>query len=163
MAGALGVGVAGAKIAQANQSRSTGVTVLQLQGRQWHLLSQDRRRGELPVQGDRVATYGVLHDATQKKVGEFYASGFVLQNPLGSGPRGAASLEVHTFNLDDGTIAGIGSSQLGESTFAVVGGTGRYAGVSGSYMARQRPLEIGGDGTADFTLTLKMEEGQHGS
>ena len=42
-----------------------------------------------------------------------------------------------------------------ENVFAIVGGTGKYLGVTGSYVARQNPLETGGDGTAEFTLTLQ--------
>ena len=162
LAGVVGVGVAGEKIARAGSPSPSGVTKLALFGRQWHLFSQDRRRGELPVRGDRIATYGALHDANGKKVGEFYSTGFVLQNPLGSGPFGAANLEVHTFNLREGTIAGIGSAQPRGSAFAIVGGTGRYSGATGSYVARQRPLEMGGDGTAKFTLTLRFQEADHG-
>jgi len=100
--------------------------------------------------------------APGEQVGEFYGSGHVLQNPLGALAVGAASLEVHSFNLADGTIAGVGSTRQGESVFAIVGGTGRYAGVSGSYIARQQPLEVGGDGTAEFTLTMKLEVAEHG-
>jgi len=162
VAGALGVGVAAEKIGRTSRPALSGPTIFKLQGRQWHLLSQDRRRGELPVQGDRVATYGMLHSATGEQVGEFYGSGHVLQNPLGALAVGAASLEVHSFNLADGTIAGVGSTRQGESVFAIVGGTGRYAGVSGSYIARQQPLEVGGDGTAEFTLTMKLEVAEHG-
>ncbi len=40
----------------------------------------------------------------------------------------------------------------------ITGGTG----FTGSYVARQRPLELGGDGTAEFLLTVTVEEGRHG-
>lgn len=162
VAGALGVGVVGAKVAGATHPAPSGTTILTLKGHQWHLLSQDRQRGELPVQGDRVATYGVLHDASGQRAGEFYGTGFVLQNPLGKGALGVGSLELHSFNLTDGTIAGMGSTRPGTGAFAIVGGTGRYAGISGSYTGWQRPLEIGGDGTAEFTLTIKAEVVEHG-
>ena len=36
----------------------------------------------------------------------------------------------------------------------MIGGTGRYAGATGSYVARQSLREHGGEGTAEFTLTL---------
>ena len=35
-----------------------------------------------------------------------------------------------------------------------MGGTGRYAGARGTYVARQRRQELGGEGTAEFVLTL---------
>ena len=159
LAGGLGLGVAGSRTA-AKVSR--GFTALKLQGQQWHAFAQDRQRGELPVRGDRISTFGVLSAMDGSKLGEFYATGFTLHRPLGPGPFAAASLELHTFNLADGTIAGMGSSGSNEGVFAIVGGTGRYSGATGSYVARQHPLELGGDGTAEFSLTLKTQEGGNG-
>jgi hypothetical protein len=67
----------------------------------------------------------------------------------------AGSLQIHTFHLDDGTIHCLGTAARGaEGHFVVLGGTGRYAGVSGSYVAHLHPRELGGDGTAEFHLTL---------
>ena len=64
-------------------------------------------------------------------------------------------LQLHTFEMGDGTLLGMGSAVSGGAgTFAVVGGTGAYRGASGSYTARL------GDGRAapvadfDFDLTL---------
>ena len=57
--------------------------------------------------------------------------------------------------LQDGTIHGLGSVMRGaEGHFVILGGTGRYAGAQGSYVARQSARELGGDGTAEFRLTL---------
>ena len=64
------------------------------------------------------------------------------------------ALQLQTFDLLDGTIMGIGAAGAHENPFAIVGGTGRYVGVSGTYVAKQSPRELGGDGTAEFTLTL---------
>ena len=70
--------------------------------------------------------------------------------------RGSVSrLEIHTFHLEDGTIHGLGTALRGTAgSFTILGGTGRYAGVSGSYVATQRQREHGGNGTADFHLKL---------
>jgi hypothetical protein len=64
-------------------------------------------------------------------------------------------LQLHTFEMSEGTLLGMGAAvSAGEGTFAVVGGTGAYRGASGSYTARL------GDGRAapladfDFDLTL---------
>lgn len=57
-----------------------------------------------------------------------------------SGPAGPmvadGSMEQHTFKLEDGTIHGIGSTIAGESIFSIAGGTGRYAGSRGHYVAQ---------------------------
>ena len=43
-------------------------------------------------------------------------------------------------------------------TIAVVGGTGRYAGATGSYVAEQQTDAAGGRGCARYTLTLIAAE-----
>ncbi|MEE9199790.1 MAG: hypothetical protein V3U26_08380 [Dehalococcoidia bacterium] len=134
-------------------------TKLTLYGCHWHRCSQNLKRGEPLARGDQIATYGELLDrANGTKVGEFYSTGVHLRVPFGASPLAAASMEVHSFNLEDGTILGMGTSRMasagGEDIYAVVAGTGRYAGARGSYTARQYPLERGGDGTAEFVFDL---------
>jgi hypothetical protein len=85
-------------------------------------------------------------------VGHFTAAHLTYQSPFASA---ASSLEIHTFTLKAGTIHGLGTVTRGaEGQFVVLGGTGRYTGVRGSYVARQSARELGGDGTAEFHLTL---------
>lgn len=128
---------------------------LKLYGRRWHVHAQGRRAGHLPARGDRLSMYGELtRRPGGKKMGEFYSAYFSHLAPFGPGPQAAAGLELHTFNLDDGTILGQGSHWGEAGVYAVVGGTGRYTGARGSYVAHQRPAELGGDGTADFVFTL---------
>ncbi len=127
---------------------------LKLYGRSWHAQATGRRGGRL-ARGDRLGVYGELSlKPGGKKMGEFYSAYFSHLSPFGPGAHAAAGIEVHTFNLDDGTILGQGSHWGEEGRYAVVGGTGRYSGARGSYVARQRPVELGGDGTADFVFTL---------
>ena len=64
---------------------------------------------------------------------------------------------LHTFELTGGTILGMGSGPLREATYAVIGGTGRFQGAAGSYVARQHPRDLGGDGTAEFVLDFTTE------
>jgi hypothetical protein len=131
-------------------------------GRQWHVSSTALRPGELPDRGHRLLGRGELVDQPGgEKVGEFFATSFGLDSFGRTGPEGAATLELHTFNLAEGTIIGTGTARASldaEDTFAIVGGTGRYTGARGSYVARQQPQEFGGDGTAAFTITLLTEE-----
>ena len=86
-------------------------------------------------------------------VGELYGTAFALHGP-GAQATDAERLELHTFKLRDGTIIGSGAAGVVEGEFAILGGTGRYAGARGTYVARHDRRELGGDGTAEFRLTL---------
>ena len=156
-AGALGLGAA--RSPSAGTSRPPTATELTLHGRQFHLHSPARRAGELPEKGDRHTAYAELLDRPGGRVvGHFTAAHLTLDSPFA----GAASLEIHTFELEDGTIHGLGSSARGaEGNFVILGGTGRFAGAAGGYVARQRPRELGGDGTAEFQLKLTGLEAAH--
>jgi hypothetical protein len=153
LAGTLGLGVgAGAtKLATdgADENR------IRLQGRNWMLQTPNRRPGERLVAGERGTIYGDLVDPTGKAVGQFYGSRMAVQSSIGGPMEVDGSLELHTFRLEGGTLLGIGSMIAGESIFAIAGGTGRYAGSSGTYVAEQRIRELGGDGTAEFIIDLR--------
>jgi hypothetical protein len=148
-AGVLGLGYA-ARQATADDSKATAAAKprgreLVLYGREMRLHSPGRTPGELPPPGDRPTPLGRLVDKRERPLGSFTSAGL-------AGAAGA--LELHTFELDEGSIFGVGAGALGPATFAVIGGTGRYSGATGSYVARQSLRELGGDGTAEFTLTL---------
>jgi hypothetical protein len=92
-----------------------------------------------------------------RKVAEFFATYHRLSEPGKVASHEPGSLELHTFVFSDGTIVGSGvasAASESEGHFAIVGGTGRYLGVRGAYVAKQRHLELGGDGTASFTFTF---------
>ena len=126
-------------------------------GRNWHLVSETRGLGELPSPGMRGAVYGELFDSPEgAKVGEFYAATFWVGSPFGESAMSAQALEMHTFRFPDGTVLGMGSQSGAESVYAIVGGTGRYHGATGSYVASQRTSGAGGDGSADFTFMLQV-------
>jgi hypothetical protein len=118
---------------------------LVLRARDWRLTVPGAVPGELPPDGIPPVPSGRLVDKQGKTLGSFSGA-----NLPGVGP----ALQLHTFDLADGTILGIGAAGAHESPFAIVGGTGRFAGASGTYVAKQSPRELGGDGTAEFTLTL---------
>jgi hypothetical protein len=131
-----------------------------LYGRGLHLHAPSRRAGSVPVKGDRHTAYGELLDRQDGvAVGHFTAARLSLDSPFAA----ASSLEIHTFELADGTIHGLGSAAIGAvGNFVVLGGTGRFTGVTGSYTARQGARELGGDGTAEFHFTLAGLEGRNG-
>jgi hypothetical protein len=172
---AVGVGTAGKAIATADRSgapaqtqggKGRRVEQLTIHGEQWHVSSTGLRPGELPDRGRRLLGQGELVDRPGgAKIGEFFASSFGIDSPGRAGPDGAATLELHTFNLAGGSIVGTGTARASldaEDVFAIIGGTGRYVGARGSYVARQQPQEFGGDGTAEFTLTVITEEDPNG-
>jgi hypothetical protein len=137
-------------------ARST--STLTLYGRRWQVASTHFAAGGLPGQGDRLTAFGLLAgEPDGPVVGEFHGAYTALRDPGHGAAVDVATLEQHTFVLDGGTLvgSGVGTRSLDVAdTFAIVGGTGRYAGARGTYVARQRHREFGGDGTADFVLTL---------
>ncbi len=142
-----------------SQPPRTAKRVLKLFGEDWHISSASRKRGQQPARGESLMAYGELVDGPDgDKIGEFYSTGVHVQAPFGPGPYAAANVEMHTFNLRDGTIIGMGSSrddgEDDENTYAVLAGTGLYAGISGTYTALQDPEEGGGDGIAEFEFDL---------
>lgn len=102
--------------------------------------------GELPAGRAVPSTTGRLVGDDGSDQGVFRSSPLHL---------GAGAATLHTFDLADGTILGMGSGPLSEATFAIVGGTGRYAGATGAYVASLSPKGAGGDGTGEFTMDLR--------
>jgi len=148
-AAAIGLGAANAQAA----TPETQGTELLLYGRNFHLHSRSTRSGQVPEGGDRHSAYGeLLRRPGGKVIGHFTAAHLTQASPFAIG---ASSLEIHTFTLEDGTIHGLGAVARGaEGHFVILGGTGRYTGVTGSYVARQNVRELGGNGAATFHLTL---------
>ena len=137
-------------------ARST--STLTLYGRRWQVASNHFTAGDLPGPGDRLTAFGLLATAPDgPTVGEFHGSYTALYHPGQGVASEVATLEQHTFVLEGGTLvgSGVGTQALDNvDTFAIVGGTGQYAAARGTYVARQRPLEFGGDGTAEFVITI---------
>ena len=155
-----GVGAAagGAVLANADGSDGSGGSNTQPSGRSRLSLTlrsdrlvssvPGRVAGELRPAGKAPATRGDVFDTGGSHVGQFSSAAV---------PGAAGALMLHTFELADGTILGMGSGPLSEATYAVVGGTGRFQGAAGSYVARQHPRDLGGDGSAEFVLDLMTE------
>jgi hypothetical protein len=84
----------------------------------------------------RIVASGDLLDAPGgARVGAFHTNCFCAQSPFGPQSVSASNLEFHVLQLTDGTLFAIGSG-LEDAGAAIVGGTGRYAGRSGSYIQR---------------------------
>ena len=151
--GAVGAGVAakaatseGAPAAAAAPRKTT--RQLTLYGRDWRLHRPGVEPGKLPAATDAAIPSGRIVDRAERELGRFSAAALP----------GLAAFHLHTFDLAEGTLLGIGANKLDEGSYAIVGGTGRYAGASGTYTARHSLRELGGDGTAEFTLNLNAWE-----
>ena len=124
---------------------------LVLYGRNWRGYG---RGGGLPLDGDRLSLRGdLLARPDGDPVGEFVATAFAFGGA--AHPAHSERLELHTFKLAEGTIFGTGTVGGLEGAFAILGGTGRYAGAHGTYVARQGHPELGGDGAAKFVFDLR--------
>jgi hypothetical protein len=96
----------------------------------------------------RIVGSGDLLDAADgNPVGTFYTNCFCLPSPFGAPVSTAANLEFHVLQLKDGTLfsIGAGANHGAERALAIVGGTGRYAGRSGSYVQRSIAGNYGED------------------
>ncbi|HEY7282028.1 MAG TPA: hypothetical protein VID47_10580 [Actinomycetota bacterium] len=156
-AGAVGIGAArtamkgGDPPAEAATRTVRSGNSLSLTARDVHVLGDGRPVGHGPQAGDRTVLSGELVDAGGRPLGRFLGTATTFD---GASP-GDSAVESHTFQLPDGTLHGMGTVERGgESVFAIVGGTGRYLGARGSYVATRMPIELGGDGTAAFTMTF---------
>jgi hypothetical protein len=88
--------------------------------------------------------FGAVVDAKGRTLGTLHTA--MLDSTSGA-------LRVQTFELDGGTIVGLGSN----GAYVVVGSTGKYAAAAGAYAERDAKRLPG----RQFTFTLR--EGTHGS
>jgi hypothetical protein len=98
--------------------------------------------------GDRIVAAGDVFDRPGgERIGTFYTNCFCLPSPFGLQVSAASNLEFHVLQLNDGTLFGIGSGvEAGDGRrLAIVGGTDRYAGRSGSYVQRSIAGQTGDD------------------
>jgi hypothetical protein len=122
-------------------------------------------RGVLPDRGDHLMISGDLLDASGAAIGALFGT-YLQLLPFGQAGAGdPTSLQEHTFTFLDGTIHGRGLAVANidaKNAFAIVGGTGRYTNITGSYTALQRFSSLGGDGSAHFDLTTNPEASHNG-
>jgi len=146
-----GLGAAGAgRLAFGRNGRTDSLV---LYGRNWRGYGRGPAGG-LPLEGDRLSVRGdLLARPGGEPVGEFFAAAFALGGA--DHPAQAERLELHTFKLADGAIFGTGTADGLEGAFTITGGTGRYAGTQGTYVAHQGHVELGGTGAAQFVFTLR--------
>jgi hypothetical protein len=122
IAGAVGIGAAGME-ARTMAGGASGDVRLRLRAVRLRSVAPGVQPGSLPGPGDDRLVTATLVDSAGRTVGE-------LRTALAPGAPDA--VEVQRLVLDDGTLVGLGEN----GDFAVVGGTGRFAGATGSYVTR---------------------------
>ena len=130
---------------------TSGTTTMRILGRGFH---SDTAGSKLPGKGERYAVYGELTNGAGEKIGEFFSQNVGVDSPFQITGAGVGAFEIHTLALDGGTIVGVGIGGGQERSYAIVGGTGKYTGARGSYLARQDTYGLGGSGKAEILLTL---------
>jgi len=159
MAGAVGVGLAGTGVAAGTRSAAAagvgsvqvaagGPTRLTLFVRDIRFSAHAARAGAMPDRSSMASPHGQLQDTTGAHIGSLSA---------GTLPGSDGHIAFHRFHLADGTLIGMGSGRLEDEDYAVVGGTGRYAGAAGSYLTHLRPGEHGMD--AEFAISVTGTKG----
>lgn len=124
-----------------------------LTGTDWRYWPASLEPGAAPEHGQRATLTGRLTTAGGTAAGEFTGTSFFVDGAF-VGTAADTTLQFHTFGLADGTIAGMGVAGPGTSAFTIIGGTGAYAGASGTYSGQQSPMDLGGDGSASFTFSI---------
>jgi hypothetical protein len=105
--------------------------------------SPGQRPGELPTGKTASAPHGTLVDSAGVTVGSF-AGGLL--------PGSAGQIAFQRFVFPNGTLIGMGSGSFDGEDYAVVGGTGIYAGAVGTY---QTKIQLGARGRdAEFTFNV---------
>jgi hypothetical protein len=106
-------------------------------------VSSSGQPGQLPAAGATTSPHGRLVDASGIELGTFVG---------GLLPGSAGQIAFQRFVFPDGTLIGMGSGSLAGEEYAVVGGTGIYAGAVGTY---QTNLHLGSHGRdAEFTFNI---------
>ena len=149
--GAVGLGVAGTGVALGaaeEPASAAGPAQLTLVVHDVRFTSPSAKPGALPDAGAIASPHGALHDTAGQHLGRF--SGGTL-------PGSGGQIAIQRFTFADGTIIGMGSGGLDREEYAVVGGTGRYAGAIGTYVAQVRPGAHGRD--AEFQISVTGTRG----
>lgn len=113
-----------------------------------------RSRPAPGVDARRVTSGDLLDGPDGAPIGDFYTNCFCRETPFGPQIADASNLEFQVLRLPDGTIFGMGSGHADDDmkAHAVIGGTGRFAGTSGSYV--ERPAPSGEPGVVELLVTF---------
>lgn len=97
--------------------------------------------GSAPVTERRTQRGALVPQLDAGPVGEYFTTNLAPPGPFGTPVQQASGVDLQTFRLAEGTLFGAGSNEKdgeGATLHAVLGGTGRFAGVRGTY--RMKPI-----------------------
>jgi hypothetical protein len=113
--------------------------------------------------GARVVGFAELYDTPGgRKIGEIHTNSFCLSTPHGLDARADSNIEFQVVQLEDGSLFGMrGGSHTDVDAIptAIVGGTARYAGASGTLVERPMGGGTPGHDHVEFVLTLSAQRG----
>jgi len=92
--------------------------------------------------GDQTLLRGTLLSAEGEKVGELFASAITMPGPVDEDSPHTPRMEMQTLQLRDGTILAMGTVFAQDNIpniYTVIGGTGHYAGLRGTYTFDDNP------------------------
>jgi hypothetical protein len=133
----------GAKAASAGRALAMSMFV-----RDVRFTTPGLKPGKLPDFSSTMSPKGRLESPTGDHLGKF-SSGIL--------PGSDGHVAVQRFTFSDGSLIGMGSGHLDGEEYAVVGGTGRFAGAIGSYSVTLQPGRSGRD--AEFAISLTGMKG----
>ena len=110
--------------------------------------------------GDQSLLRGTLITAAGDRAGELFASAVTMPGPVDQDSARTPRMETQNIHLSDGTILAMGTVFARAdipNIYTVVGGTGRYAGATGTYRFDDNPLVARRDGRATIILDLTIE------
>ncbi|HZT77083.1 MAG TPA: hypothetical protein VFA27_10520 [Vicinamibacterales bacterium] len=116
-----------------------------------------RKRPIAGTNETQIMAFGELLDAPDgRAIGEFHTNRLCMATKQGVQAAAGSNLEFHVLQLHDGTLFGLrGGTPTGSPMpSAVIGGTARYAGASGTLV--ERPVTGGtrGHDLVEFVIAL---------
>ena len=88
-----------------------------------------------------------------ERIGSFHVN--TIGGESAFGVLAASRLEMHSLQLEDGTLFTLsGASDGVAKALAIIGGTGRFAGKTGSCIARAVPGDHAADDVRELTITF---------
>lgn len=103
-----------------------------------------------------VRRFDLLDASEGAVVGEFVATALGAEASFGVLGASLSGLEMQTFRMGDDTLFAIGMSSGRDAAraYALLGGTGRFAGARGTCLEREIDSRAPGRGRVEFQLTL---------